>query len=83
VIGWLPTVRLLVEMTAWPPATGCTPRDVTPSNNSTLPVAALGEIVAVNVTLDPVADGVWLVTTVALVAALLIVNDRSTSGAAL
>ena len=80
-IEWLPTERLFVDTAAWPLTNGCTPSDVAPSKNSTLPVAALGTTVDVNITIDAVADGVWSVATVTVVLALLIVTSAGALGA--
>jgi hypothetical protein len=44
-------------ITAEPEDTGAEPSDVAPSKNSTVPVAAAGDTVAVIATLPPTTDG--------------------------
>ena len=54
---WLPTDSADVERDAVPAFTVPVPSELAPSKNSTLPVAAAGETVAVNVTDCPDVDG--------------------------
>jgi hypothetical protein len=54
---WLPNASADVALVATPPESGELPRDVGPSNHSTLPVADDGVTVAVSVTLSPTTDG--------------------------
>ena len=54
---WLPTESAAVDSDAVPPLTGAVPREVAPSKNCTVPVAAAGDTVAVNVTVCPDVDG--------------------------
>ena len=54
---WLPTESAAVENNAVPPLTGAVPRELAPSKNCTVPVAAAGDTVAVNVTDCPDVDG--------------------------
>src|ERR1044071_9603075 len=53
----LPTVRLEIDSVATPAVTGAVPSEVAPSKNSTVPVAAFGDTVAVRFTLEPQSDG--------------------------
>jgi hypothetical protein len=54
---WLPAESADVESDAVPPVSVAVPRELAPSKNCTLPVAAAGETVAVNVTDCPDVDG--------------------------
>jgi hypothetical protein len=54
---WLPSANADVSWVATPPEAGELPRDVAPSKNSTVPVAADGVTVAVSVTPSPTTDG--------------------------
>ena len=54
---WLPTDSADVERDAVPALTVAVPSELAPSKNSTLPVAAAGATVAVNVTDCPDVDG--------------------------
>jgi len=54
---WLPTDSAAVESVAVPPLSVAVPREVAPSKNCTLPVAAAGDTVAVKVTDCPDVDG--------------------------
>jgi hypothetical protein len=54
---WLPTGSAAVENNAVPPLTGAMPIELAPSKNCTVPVAAAGDTVAVNVTDCPDVDG--------------------------
>jgi len=54
---WLPAESADVESDAVPPPTGAVPRELTPSKNCTVPVAAAGDTVAVKVTDCPDVDG--------------------------
>ena len=56
-IEWLPTDSDAVKNNAVPPLTGTVPRELPPSKNCTVPVAAAGDTVAVNVTACPNVDG--------------------------
>ena len=54
---WLPTESDAVTNNAVPPLTGTVPKELPPSENCTLPVAAAGDTVAVKVTACPNVDG--------------------------
>src|SRR5262245_3066066 len=56
-MAWLPTDSAAVESVAVPPLSSAVPRELAPSKNCTLPVAAAGDTVAVNVTGCPDVDG--------------------------
>ena len=54
---WLPTDSAVVESDAAPPLSVAEPRELAPSKNCTVPVAAAGDTVAVKVTDCPDVDG--------------------------
>jgi len=54
---WVPTESAAVVSVAVPPLTAAVPSELAPSKNCTVPVAAAGETVAVNVTACPDVDG--------------------------
>jgi hypothetical protein len=54
---WLPAESVDVESDAVPPLSVIVPREVAPSKNCSVPVAAEGDTVAVNMTLSPTVEG--------------------------
>ncbi len=64
-----PTEAELVKTAMFPDAalSGSVPRNVLPSKNDTVPVAALGVTVAVNLTATPKAEGLRLEVRLVLV----------------
>ena len=54
---WLPAESADVESDAVPPVSVAVPRELAPSKNCTVPVAAAGDTVAVKVTDCPDVDG--------------------------
>ena len=56
-IEWVATVSADVTNVATPPATAPVPMEVAPSKKVTVPVAAEGETLAVNITVCPKVDG--------------------------
>jgi putative methionine-R-sulfoxide reductase with GAF domain len=68
-----PDAKVESASAADPLATGAVPRDAAPSRNCTVPVAAAGDTVAVNVTDCPAVDGFTEEVSVTLEAALLTV----------
>ena len=73
---WVPVDRAEVESVALPPLREALPKEVEPSKNVTVPVAAEGETVAVKVTLWPETEGLALEETAVAVAARLTVWDK-------
>jgi len=67
VMEWAPTARLESVSEAEPPAMVAVPREVVPSRNCTVPVAADGDTLAVNVTDCPNVDGLALEVSVVVV----------------
>jgi len=65
-----PTLSFDVESDACPPLTATVPNNFEPSRNRTVPVAADGDTVAVNVTVRPFLDGLGVDVTVVVVLAL-------------
>jgi hypothetical protein len=58
-----------VDSVALPPLSVAVPRELAPSKNCTVPVAAAGDTFAVSVTLCPKVDGLVLEDTVVVVPA--------------
>ena len=64
---WLPTASAEVSSDAVPPLSGAVPSEIEPSENSTVPDAADGDTVAVNVTLCPELEGLGVEASVVVV----------------
>ena len=73
----MPTARVETANTADPLLRVTVPREVAPSRNCTVPVAADGDTAAVNVTDCPAADGFSEEVSVTLEAALLTVCETA------
>lgn len=82
-IEWDPVDRLDVVNVALPPLNVAVPIRTAPSKNCTVPVAAAGETVAVNVTARPAFDGLRLDFTVVVVFAWFTVCDAGADELAL
>ena len=72
-----PTDSAEVDRVALPPLSGTLPSEVAPSKNCTVPVAARGDTVAVNVTFCPDADGLAFDDTVVVEAAWFTTCDST------
>ena len=73
----MPVARAEVESVALPPLRVALPKEVEPSKNVNVPVAAEGETVAVKVTLWPETEGLALEETAVAVATRFTIWDKT------